>query len=122
MCAGLNAHPTDYLQFFAPGNRESQRPDEPAPEKKAPGGGGAELAQLTRRFMIYVHSKMMIVDDEVSCAFLKSQRSCSGTLPLRGCSWRAASWCARTLQHDGCQRRGVSTPPMSGSRSVLFSA
>lgn len=61
-------HPTDYLQFFAPGNREAQWPDEPPPEKKAPGGGGAELAQLTRRFMIYVHSKMMIVDDEVGHA------------------------------------------------------
>ena len=66
-CAGSSAHPTDYLQFFAPGNREAQRPDEPPPEKKAPGGGGAELAQLTRRFMVYVHSKMMIVDDEVRC-------------------------------------------------------
>lgn len=65
--AGVSAHPTDYLQFFAPGNREAQRPDEPPPEKKAPGGGGAELAQLTRRFMVYVHSKMMIVDDEVRC-------------------------------------------------------
>jgi phosphatidylserine/phosphatidylglycerophosphate/cardiolipin synthase-like enzyme len=70
--AGVAAHPTDYLQFFAPGNREAQRPDEPPAEKKAPGGGGAELAQLTRRFMVYVHSKMMIVDDEV-CFVLSTE-------------------------------------------------
>lgn len=41
---------------------------EAPPKMKAPGGGGAELAQLSRRFMIYVHSKMLIVDDEVRFA------------------------------------------------------
>ncbi len=62
------AHPQDYLQFFAPGNRESVQLGEAPPKMKAPGGGGAELAQLSRRFMIYVHSKMLIVDDEVRFA------------------------------------------------------
>mmetsp|Transcript_18608 Transcript_18608/g.56169 ORF Transcript_18608/g.56169 Transcript_18608/m.56169 type:complete len:842 (-) Transcript_18608:570-3095(-) len=59
-----DAHPTDYLQFFAPGNREVLLPGEPPSERKAPTNSGAELAQLSRRFMVYVHSKMMIVDDE----------------------------------------------------------
>ena len=53
-CAGIEAHPTDYLQFFAPGNREALLPGETAPKEKAPTNSGLALAQLTRRHMIYV--------------------------------------------------------------------
>mmetsp|Transcript_33779 Transcript_33779/g.95593 ORF Transcript_33779/g.95593 Transcript_33779/m.95593 type:complete len:822 (+) Transcript_33779:110-2575(+) len=63
----LSTHPTDYLSFFCLGKREP-----------LPGGGlppfvssetdqqkdvAARLCE-SRRFMIYVHSKLMIVDDE----------------------------------------------------------
>jgi len=56
---------TDYLNFYMPGQREtmegSQQMDtNPDPEKQKE----AHLLNTTRRFMIYVHSKMMIVDDE----------------------------------------------------------
>ena len=54
LSAGIDAHPTDYLQFFAPGNREELLPGERPPAEKAPSNGGIALAQVTRRHMIYV--------------------------------------------------------------------
>jgi len=48
-----DAHPLDYLSFYCLANRESGDPQ----------AGPAPAAQ-TRRFPIYVHSKLMIVDDE----------------------------------------------------------
>ncbi|KAM0949801.1 putative phospholipase D [Dioscorea sansibarensis] len=59
-----NAHPEDYLNFYCLGNREEcpkdsmQATDQPS--EKSP----VALAQKFRRFMIYVHSKGMIIDDE----------------------------------------------------------
>eukprot|EP01055_Gregarina_sp_Pseudo9_P004304 Gregarina_sp_Pseudo_9__4303@NODE_445_length_2815_cov_13_445245_g421_i0_p1_GENE_NODE_445_length_2815_cov_13_445245_g421_i0NODE_445_length_2815_cov_13_445245_g421_i0_p1_ORF_typecomplete_len840_score228_15PLDc_2/PF13091_6/1_9PLDc_2/PF13091_6/2_1e18PLDc/PF00614_22/1_4e07PLDc/PF00614_22/1_9e06PLD_C/PF12357_8/4_6e14C2/PF00168_30/1_6e08_NODE_445_length_2815_cov_13_445245_g421_i01692688 len=54
------SHPTDYLQFFFIGKRE---PDSNPP---MPGKASVELenALTNKRFPIYVHSKMMICDDE----------------------------------------------------------
>jgi len=56
---------TDYLNFYHPGQREtvegSQQKDQSPDRETAP---QAHLLNQTRRFMIYVHSKMMIVDDE----------------------------------------------------------
>uniref|UniRef100_A0A0E0D1L0 Phospholipase D n=1 Tax=Oryza meridionalis TaxID=40149 RepID=A0A0E0D1L0_9ORYZ len=64
---GIRADPTDYLNFFCLGNRE---------RLPVPGGDSYEpterpdpdtdymRAQNARRFMIYVHAKTMIVDDE----------------------------------------------------------
>ena len=52
--AGSNAHPTDYLQFFAPGNREAKLPDEVAPAEPALPNSPLALVQETRRHMIYV--------------------------------------------------------------------
>ncbi|KAL0792371.1 hypothetical protein Bca101_063748 [Brassica carinata] len=61
---GLDANPRDYLTFFCLGNREVNKAGEyAAPEKPAANSDYAR-AQESRRFMIYVHSKMMIVDDE----------------------------------------------------------
>ncbi|KAJ0913801.1 putative phospholipase D [Helianthus annuus] len=58
--------PQDYLNFFCLGTRESSHGAEPTSNEK--GSNGANAAQLlskkNRRFMIYVHSKGMIVDDE----------------------------------------------------------
>ncbi|GBF94843.1 phospholipase D gamma [Raphidocelis subcapitata] len=87
--SGVEAYPTDYLQFFCLGRRQPAGcytslgccEGAPAAEARAAaegggGGGGGrrrEPAQesakqaaccASRRFMIYVHSKLMIVDDE----------------------------------------------------------
>ncbi len=109
----MGAHPQDYLQFFAVGNRESVLPGEPPPERKVPVGGGAELAQLSRRFMIYVHSKMMIVDDEV-----RGKTPASGSPRLSAAAPRSVSLlptvrlqlsfrCAADCMHEGFRRRGL---------------
>ncbi|KAF0910719.1 hypothetical protein E2562_004710 [Oryza meyeriana var. granulata] len=56
-----NAHPQDYLNFYCLGNREeSSSNDSPESNDKS----AAALARKYRRFMIYVHAKGMIVDDE----------------------------------------------------------
>ncbi|KAJ7543194.1 hypothetical protein O6H91_09G029300 [Diphasiastrum complanatum] len=56
--------PKDYLSFYCLGNRETRLGGEYlAPESPAP-GTDYRAFQDSRRFMIYVHSKMMIVDDE----------------------------------------------------------
>lgn len=56
--------PTDYLNFFCLGNREAYLPGEyqspQAPKERT----DYRSAQDARRFMIYVHAKTMIVDDE----------------------------------------------------------
>ena len=58
----LGQNPTDWLVFLCPGKRELGGPhlDELDPPK--PGTMG-EVFRETKRHMIYVHSKMMIVDD-----------------------------------------------------------
>ncbi|KAL3641645.1 hypothetical protein CASFOL_012460 [Castilleja foliolosa] len=54
-----NAHPTDYLNFYCLGNREECNVEE------SPSNGNGETASKKfRRFMIYVHAKGMVVDDE----------------------------------------------------------
>ncbi|EPS71739.1 hypothetical protein M569_03019, partial [Genlisea aurea] len=54
----------DYLMFFCLGNREITTPGEYIPTE-CPGFDTDYIrAQNSRRFMIYVHAKMMIVDDE----------------------------------------------------------
>lgn len=64
--AGIDALPTDYLNFYCLGNRETedgwQPPSGPEIRPDMPGA----LSAANRRFMIYVHSKLMIVDDEVA--------------------------------------------------------
>lgn len=57
-------HPTDYLNFFCLGNRELNRGNEPPPSVAPVEGSNQAKAYKNRRFMIYVHSKGMIVDDE----------------------------------------------------------
>lgn len=60
---GGNAVPTDYLNFFCLGNREVQHSGEYKPTE-TPAGDNYRNAQMHRRFMIYVHAKTLIVDDE----------------------------------------------------------
>eukprot|EP00891_Asterochloris_glomerata_P005063 jgi/Astpho2/5063/fgenesh1_pm.00071_%23_10_t len=59
--------PTDYLQFFCLGGSEDTvhvSAGEKKFEHKPQAGTPYENAQKNRRFQIYVHSKMMVVDDE----------------------------------------------------------
>ncbi|KAL5199426.1 hypothetical protein ABZP36_020629 [Zizania latifolia] len=60
----IDANPRDYLTFFCLGNREVKNNGEYKPADRPKSGTHYAKAQISRRFMIYVHSKMMIVDDE----------------------------------------------------------
>ncbi|KAL3845358.1 hypothetical protein ACJIZ3_002761 [Penstemon smallii] len=60
-----NAHPTDYLNFYCLGNREEYHEEESNANAQPASNGTTESAsQKNGRFMIYVHAKGMIVDDE----------------------------------------------------------
>ncbi|XP_022893430.1 phospholipase D alpha 1-like [Olea europaea var. sylvestris] len=61
---GIVANPKDYLTFFCLGNREIKKPGEYEPSEKPDSDTDYSRAQENRRGMIYVHAKMMIVDDE----------------------------------------------------------
>ncbi|XP_062030217.1 phospholipase D gamma 1-like isoform X1 [Rosa rugosa] len=57
--------PQDYLNFFCLGNRETlSGEDNSAPNNLSEANTPQALTLKNRRFMIYVHSKGMIVDDE----------------------------------------------------------
>ncbi|KAI4376307.1 hypothetical protein MLD38_014087 [Melastoma candidum] len=59
-------NPRDYLTFFCLGNREAKPSNggEYVPSETPVPGSNYYKSQQARRFMIYVHAKMMIVDDE----------------------------------------------------------
>ncbi|KAL4310883.1 hypothetical protein GQ457_01G008940 [Hibiscus cannabinus] len=65
-----NSHPQDYLNFYCLGNREDIPGDSKSPGDSKPNsplsylGETVSASQKFKRFMIYVHSKGMIVDDE----------------------------------------------------------
>lgn len=61
---GIVANPKDYLTFFCLGNREVKKDGEYIPPEQPEPDTDYSRAQQSRRFMIYVHAKMMIVDDE----------------------------------------------------------
>ncbi|KAI3803464.1 hypothetical protein L1987_31616 [Smallanthus sonchifolius] len=61
---GLEDDPRDYLTFFCLGNREVKKSGEYEPSEAPEPDSNYQKAQEARRFMIYVHAKMMIVDDE----------------------------------------------------------
>eukprot|EP00252_Welwitschia_mirabilis_P027753 TRINITY_DN961_c0_g1_i1.p1 TRINITY_DN961_c0_g1~~TRINITY_DN961_c0_g1_i1.p1 ORF type:complete len:812 (+),score=132.73 TRINITY_DN961_c0_g1_i1:264-2699(+) len=56
--------PKDYLTFFCLANREVKLDGEYIPAEQPEDDTDYKRAQENRRFMIYVHAKMMIVDDE----------------------------------------------------------
>lgn len=82
--AGLEKtyEPQDYLNFFCLGNREAQDSNG-IPEAKSSNATCTPqvLSRKSRRFMIYVHSKGMIVDDEyvILGSANINQRSLEGT-------------------------------------------
>eukprot|EP00253_Pinus_taeda_P002390 PITA_02390 len=59
-----DADPKDYLTFFCLANREIKKSGEYIPQEHPKEDSDYKRAQENRRFMIYVHAKMMIVDDE----------------------------------------------------------
>ncbi|KAJ7953180.1 Phospholipase D [Quillaja saponaria] len=69
-------HPQDYLNFFCLGNRE-----ETSEETLSSNGNKVSDSQKHRRFMIYVHAKGMIIDDEyvIMGSANINQRSMAGT-------------------------------------------
>ncbi|KAH7519875.1 hypothetical protein FEM48_Zijuj08G0083600 [Ziziphus jujuba var. spinosa] len=70
-------HPQDYLNFYCLGNREAISDE----LSSAANGTAVSDAQKFQRFMIYVHAKGMIIDDEyvmVGSANI-NQRSMAGT-------------------------------------------
>ena len=78
---GRPGQPTDYLQFYCLVKKERAE-NIPADYLETPEPGSqAELLRQSRRFMIYVHSKLMIVDDSavmVGSANI-NQRSMAGS-------------------------------------------
>eukprot|EP00252_Welwitschia_mirabilis_P021815 TRINITY_DN5710_c0_g1_i1.p1 TRINITY_DN5710_c0_g1~~TRINITY_DN5710_c0_g1_i1.p1 ORF type:complete len:866 (+),score=131.96 TRINITY_DN5710_c0_g1_i1:140-2737(+) len=64
--AGLSdeRHPQQYLNFYCLGNREPKDETEETTQMSSVENTPHGQAQKHRRFMIYVHSKGMIVDDE----------------------------------------------------------
>ncbi|XP_065864795.1 phospholipase D beta 1-like isoform X2 [Euphorbia lathyris] len=74
--------PQDYLNFFCLGNRESvDSCDITNSASAVPANSPQALSRKSRRFMIYVHSKGMVVDDEyviIGSANI-NQRSMEGT-------------------------------------------
>ncbi|KAL7099721.1 hypothetical protein ACP275_09G102500 [Erythranthe tilingii] len=61
---GIEEDPRNYLTFFCLGNREVKKSGEYEPSETPDPDTDYQMAQAARRFMIYVHAKMMIVDDE----------------------------------------------------------
>ncbi|KAK3427684.1 hypothetical protein EUGRSUZ_F03862 [Eucalyptus grandis] len=57
---GIEEDPRNYLTFFCLGNREVKRSGEYEPSEKPEPDSDYLRAQEARRFMIYVHAKMMI--------------------------------------------------------------
>lgn len=77
---GLEANPKDYLTFFCLGKYEREIPGEYVPSERPEHNSDYSRAQKARRFMIYVHAKMMIVDDEyiITGSANMNQRSMDG--------------------------------------------
>lgn len=57
---GLEEDPRNYLTLFCLGNREVKKEGEYEPAERPDRDTDYMRAQEARRFMIYVHSKMMI--------------------------------------------------------------
>ncbi|XP_021279603.1 phospholipase D beta 2-like [Herrania umbratica] len=81
--AGLEGafSPQDYLNFFCLGNREADGLQSSGLESPSTANTPQALSRKSQRFMIYVHSKGMIVDDEyvILGSANINQRSMEGT-------------------------------------------
>ena len=61
---GIEEDPRNYLTFFCLGNREVKKHGEYEPSEQPDADSDYVRAQQNRRFMIYVHSKIMIGKSE----------------------------------------------------------
>jgi len=61
---GLDTHPQDYLNFYCLGNRETTQGSDAQTEQPNPESKNAVILSKSRRFMVYVHAKMLVADDE----------------------------------------------------------
>ncbi|KAL7150893.1 hypothetical protein ABFS83_05G144800 [Erythranthe nasuta] len=118
-----NVDPREYLTFFCLGNREIETPGEYIPTEKPAPDTDYGRAQKSRRFMIYVHSKMMIVDDEyiivgsaninqrsmdggrdseIAMGGFQPHHLANGNMPAKGQIFglRMALWCEHLLRED----------------------
>lgn len=76
---GLQENPKEYLTFFCLGNREVKTSGEYTPAEQPEPDTDYSRAQEARRFMIYVHTKMMIVDEYIIIGSANiNQRSMDG--------------------------------------------
>ena len=64
--AGSRAHPQDHLLFLTPLAREDIEEIPDCLEDDLEPGSNAEKLRSSRRLMIYVHSKLMVVDDSAA--------------------------------------------------------
>lgn len=77
-----DSHPQDYLNFYCLGNREKFATEVSSPNSSPSGNGDTVSAsQKFQRFMIYVHAKGMVVDDEYAMVGSANinQRSLAGS-------------------------------------------
>ena len=70
---GLEEDPRDYLTFFCLGNRELKKDGEYEPSEAPEADSNYQKAQEARRFMIYVHAKMMIGKPHIPLYLNKTQ-------------------------------------------------
>jgi len=83
---GLEAHPTDYIMFFAPAKQEG--PEEVPKDLTDPNPETiAAKSRSSLRYMIYVHSKLAIFDDEyiIMGSANINERSLSGNRDTEMC-------------------------------------
>ena len=64
--AGSSAHPQDYLLFLTPLAREDKDEVPDCLEDNLEPESNAEKLRSSRPLMIYVHSKLMVVDDSAA--------------------------------------------------------
>ena len=64
--AGSSAHPQDHLLFLTPLAREDEEDVPDCLDDDLEPGSNAEKLRSSRRLMIYVHSKLMVVDDSAA--------------------------------------------------------
>ncbi|XP_006650874.2 phospholipase D delta-like [Oryza brachyantha] len=107
----LEAHPQDYLNFYCLGKRElAAGGDTMSPTSICNDNSALRTAQKLRRFMIYVHSKGMVVDDEyviIGSANInqRSMEGCRDTEIAMGGYQPHYKWSA--TGHDGPPRGQV---------------
>ena len=101
--AGSDTRPTDHLSFYCLGKREGAEDlecvldqlEQPEP------GSGAELVRQSLRHPVYVHSKLMVVDDDyivVGSANI-NQRSLAGERDTEICVSASQPALSRVSEH-----------------------